>query len=158
MTMGGYMESISTEQKLELVKQIRSKYNENLSDLNHRERILYGRTSSYGQGDIGGYSSVDRSWYYDDYGEGEDVQSFSFGKVRFLIAVILVTGVITLDLSGKSLMGVPMNQVFAVIAQDYEDEIAAWVTDVTSEDTMENDVSDVNNTNETMTVQESKKE
>lgn len=129
----GHMESISTEQKLELVKQIRSKYNENLSDLSQRERILYGRTSSYGQGDVGGYS-VDRSWYYDDYREGEDVQSFSFGKVRFLIAVILVAGVVTLDLSGKSLMGIPMNRVFAVIAQDYEDEIAAWVTDVTNEE------------------------
>ncbi len=130
---GGTMENISTEQKLELVKQIRSKYSENIADMSHRERVLYGRTSYSGKTDSISSSVVDRSWYYDEPISEDAVEGFSLGRVRFLIAIILVVGVITLDSSGKSLMGVSMDKVFNAIAQDYEQEIAAWVSDVKKE-------------------------
>lgn len=128
------MDNISTEQKLELVKQIRSKYNENISDMSQRERVLYGRTSYSGKEDVKSFSMVDRSWYYDEPTGEDSMEHFSFGRVRFLIAIILLTGVITLDLSGKSLMGVSMDKVFAAISQDYEEEIAAWVNHTTKKE------------------------
>lgn len=127
------MDNISTEQKLELVKQIRSKYNENITDMSHRERVLYGRTSYSGKPDVISSSSVDRSWYYDEPADEDSMEHFGFGRVRLLIAIILLTGVISLDLSEKSLMGVSMDKVFTAISQDYQQEIAAWVSDVKKE-------------------------
>lgn len=125
------MDNISIEQKLELVKQIRSKYNKNISDMSQRERVLYGRTSYSSKEEVKGASMVDRSWYYEEPAEEATVEDFSFGRVRFFIAVILLIGVIILDLSGKTLMGVSMDKIFAVISQDYEEEIAAWVSQAT---------------------------
>ena len=39
------MSNVSTEQRLRLVQQVRSRYNENRYDMYNRERILYGRAS-----------------------------------------------------------------------------------------------------------------
>ena len=123
------MEHITTEQKLELVKQIRSKYNENISDIGQRERVLYGR-SSYCDKSTSAMTRGDRSRYYDETDFELSSEGVAFGRIRFLIAVILLLGAIVLDVSEKKILGIGMDEVFTAISQDYEEEIAVWVNEV----------------------------
>ena len=39
------MSNVTTEQKLQLVQQVRSRYHEDQYDMSNRERLLYGRSS-----------------------------------------------------------------------------------------------------------------
>lgn len=100
------------EQKLQLVQQIRSRYNENRYDMYNRERILYGRTSP-------------EAWELP--GTTEFPSRFSSLRMRFLLAVLLAAAVIAMDVNGIQVGGVTSEKILEVISMDYEEKIDEWV-------------------------------
>lgn len=111
------------EKKMQLVRQVRSRYHENLYDMSNRERILYGRTSVTPE--KLGYTSP----YEDVYGEMAPPvnRPFSSFKLRLWIAVFLALAVIYMDTNGMKVAGITTEKIFEVISADYEDMIETWV-------------------------------
>lgn len=110
------------EKKLQLVQQVRSRYNENQYDMSNRERILYGRASAAERPDY------NRSLYYDENvlpdSEGDSVSSF---KLRFFIALVLFGIVVFMDRSHVAIGGITSEKLYGMISADYEEKIEDWV-------------------------------
>ena len=95
------MSDFSTEQKLQLVQQIRSQHNRNQYDMQNRERILYSYPVKY------------------PVKEGvTDSKEMNTLKIRILVTIILVILVMVLDVLNINLMGVDMEKVFQVIDEN----------------------------------------
>ncbi len=109
------MSDTTVEKKLELVQQIRSQYNKNQFDLLNREQILYGRTMPR-----------ESSYTYENPAEETEPIRSTF-KLRLFAAGILFVLIVALDVTGKSLAGLKAQQIFTILAKDYEQEISAWV-------------------------------
>ena len=109
------MSDVSTEKRLRLLKQIRSRYNEDQLDMTNRERILYGRSSR----------PIER--YEDPLEDGElpDGQ-FSFFRLRLIVAAMLVGLVILMDMKDVSLAGITADKIFQAISADYEEKLEQW--------------------------------
>ena len=117
------MSETTMEQKLQLVRQVRSRYHENQYDLSNRERILYGKTSIVPS--RAGYMSPYDEGYGDPYlPEGQPVP---FSKLRLWLALFLVTAVILLDQNGTEVAGITAEKIFEVISADYEEVLETWV-------------------------------
>lgn len=121
------MSDITMEQRLQLVQQVRSRYHENQSDLSSRERILYGKTSA-DPGKTGYFSA-----YEDPYGnrfDGNDIPGdspFTFFRLRFILAMVLLAFVILMDKNSIDVAGVNSEKIFEMISADYESKIEEWV-------------------------------
>lgn len=109
------MSDVTMEQKLKLVKQIRSRYNEDQYDLSNRERILYGKTSRPVD------SLAERPQQEAD--ADKPVSSFRF---RIFLAVLLLAAVIVMDKNGTKIAGITAEEIFQAISADYEDAIDQW--------------------------------
>lgn len=108
------MRDVTTERKLQLIQQIRSRYKEDRYDMSNRERILYGRESV-------------RPWEgNEDDPEWEQPPQSSF-RLRVLLAVLLFAAVVAIDTNGTSLFGITAEKVYQIISVDYEDKIEEWV-------------------------------
>lgn len=108
------MSDVTTERKLQLIQQIRSRYKEDRYDMSNRERILYGRESV-------------RPWdENEDDPEWERPPQSSF-RLRVLLAVLLFAAVVAIDTNGTSLFGITAEKVYQIISEDYEDKIEEWV-------------------------------
>ncbi|MCM1056451.1 MAG: hypothetical protein NC517_02445 [Firmicutes bacterium] len=107
------MKDATTEQKLQLIQQIRSRYKEDRYDMGNREKILYGRESV-------------RPWEDGDDPEWEQSPQSSF-RLRVLLAVLLFAAVVALDTNSTSLLGLTAEKVYQIISADYEDKIEEWV-------------------------------
>lgn len=108
------MRDVTTERRLQLIQQIRSRYKEDRYDMSNRERILYGRESV-------------RPWEEDgDDPEWEQTPQSSF-RLRILLAVLLFAAVVAIDTNGTSLWGITAEKVYQIISEDYEDKIEEWV-------------------------------
>lgn len=129
-------DNTTIEKKLQLVKQIRSQYNQNQYDLSNREQILYGRASyktpSASQSDSfhdiahhGEASTINSS-------EDTSVASESL-KLRSALAAMLFVFAVLFDLLGVAPGGIKMKQVFEVIAADYQENMTAFVDAMTEE-------------------------
>lgn len=112
------MNDVSTENKLRLLKQIRSRYNEDQFDLSNRERILYGRSSR----------TAERYEPVSEDGEGTEGQP-SFFRLRFALAAILVCLVIFMDKKDISLAGITADKIFQAISADFEEHLEQWTAD-----------------------------
>ncbi|MCM1100472.1 MAG: hypothetical protein NC079_01805 [Clostridium sp.] len=111
----------SVDQKLELMRQIRSRYQRDRYDMFHRERLLYGRTSPY-PADEG------------EYPESEETgEKFSTLPLRALLALGLFLLIVICDLSGRSFLGIQAAQCFSAISENYDDAISAWVESVSAD-------------------------
>ena len=97
---------VSTEQKLELVQQIRAQYHKDKFDMNNRERILYGRGIGY----QGNYSA------HDTY----EATSGSTFTLRLFVAALLFLLIIALDKSGNTLAGMETEEIFTVLSENVE--------------------------------------
>ncbi|MDE6014572.1 MAG: hypothetical protein K2H41_02560 [Acetatifactor sp.] len=115
------MSNFTVNKKMELMRQIRSRYQKDRSDLFRREQLLYGRTSVYPWEEIGMNDLED---------EGEPIQTF---PLRALLAIVLVLLIIICDMSGKSFLGIRADQCFSAISEDYESSIAAWAETVSDQ-------------------------
>lgn len=117
------MSDTTIEQKLQLVRQVRSRYQEDQCDLSNRERLLYGHSSVPSR-------DGDMEVSYGRYGEYEDAEAagrpVSFLKIRLWIALLLAAAVIVMDRNGMSVAGVTSEKIFEAIAADYEQVLEAW--------------------------------
>ena len=111
------MSNISVEKKLELLQQIRSRNQRDRYDMFHRENLVYGRTRTVLPEDMDELEEFEGEY-------GERFQSF---PLRVLLALGLFLMIIVCDMSGRSFLGIQVNQCFNAIAADYESSISAWV-------------------------------
>ena len=127
------MSDITMEKKLQLIQQVRSRYHENQYDLSNRERILYGRTGFSQERRERGELYSDA--YEDAYGEPlmPSGAPFSFFRLRFLAALLLLALVILMDKSNISVAGITTEKIFEMISADYEDKITEWVETMSGE-------------------------
>ena len=111
------MGDISTQQKLQLARQVRERYQQDRQDLGQREQLLYGRTLSYFEedptyGEIPGYNG--------QYGGMEGGGSGKNGTLglRILLAAILVCLLALVDRRGDTLFGLTSSQILDYISWD----------------------------------------
>jgi len=125
------MNNISVEQRLELVKQVRSKYYENQSDMMNREQILYGKSFPKNQDDIRNTRDMEDFYQLKTDNESKEDGIFKDGtlKLRYALAAVALLTIILFDKSEKTLGGISMNEVFTAIQKDYEEVIDAWISD-----------------------------
>ena len=109
------MSDVTMEQRLQLVKQIRSRYNEDRFDLSNRERILYGRSSR--PADSFSEMQEDAAWD----------TPVSFFRVRLVTAIILLVTVIAIDLNGTKIAGITSEDIFRAISADYGNMLDSWM-------------------------------
>lgn len=114
------MGNFTVDKKVELMRQIRSRYQKDRNDLFRREQLLYGRTSVY---------PLEEN-EMTDLDEGEPVQTF---PLRSLLAVALFLLIIICDMSGRSFFGIRAEQCFSAISADYESSITTWVETVSDQ-------------------------
>ncbi len=115
------MSEVSTENRLRLLKQIRSRYEEDQNDLSSRERILYGHSS---RPDTVRYS-------YDGNSREAELseEQPSFFRLRLAVALLLAAAVIFMDRKQVSLAGITSDQVYGAISADYEEKLEEWASD-----------------------------
>lgn len=125
------MRDVTTEQRLRLVQQVRSRYQENQYDLSNRERILYGK-------------SFVREAPENLPQENPDIdpKPISSFKLRLIIAVLLGAAVIFMDRNDIKIAGITSEQVYQAISADFEENIekmAAAMSQDTATDTVTED-------------------
>lgn len=114
----------SVDQKLELMRQIRSRYQRDRYDMFHRERLLYGKTSPY---------PVEEGEYPETEEPGAN---FSTLPLRALLALGLFLLIVICDMSGRSFLGIQAAQCFSAISENYDTAITAWVESVSADGKM----------------------
>lgn len=112
------MNRTTTEQKLQLIQQIRSRYRENRHDMYNREQILYGR-SSY---------PPDDSVFPEDGGEiTEPEVPFSGFRLRLFLAALLFVALVVMDVNKLQIAGITSDRIMEVISVDYESRLEQWM-------------------------------
>lgn len=112
------MRDITTEQKLRLLQQVRSRYSKNQNDMSSREMILYGKTSvpiAEGDGDT--------------LPDGAEASSF---KLRMLLSLLLFAAVVFMDVKDIKIGGLTTEKIYGMIAADYEETLVEWVETLSS--------------------------
>lgn len=110
------MGDISTQQKLELTRQVRERYYQDRQDLGQREQLLYGRPLSYFEEEpVSGYGENT------DYGNGYGGNGGKAGTLglRILLAAVLVCLLALADRRGDTLFGLTGRQIGEYIRLDY---------------------------------------
>lgn len=110
------MSDVTMEQKLRLVQQIRSRYNEDQYDMSNRERILYGKSVRREYCRVGA-----------DTETPETPPALSSFKVRLVLAALLAVLLIAMDKNDSKIAGITSNEIFRAISADFEDDMAEWV-------------------------------
>lgn len=109
---------VNTETRLQLLKQIRSRYNKDQRDLTDRELILYGRSTRPVSENL-------------EHQKTElDAGQISFFRIRLLLAVLVFAAVIFMDMNDIELAGVTAEKIFQAISADYEEVIETWAAEV----------------------------
>lgn len=106
---------VNTEKRLQLLKQIRYRYNEDQRDLTNRELILYGRSGRRSRSDNLEQQEIQ-----------PDTEHVSFFRIRLILAVLLVMAVIFMDMDGMEMAGITAEKIFQAISADYEEVIETW--------------------------------
>lgn len=116
------MRDVTTEQRLRLIQQVRSRYHENQYDLSNRERILYGKSFS---GEIPENMRQ----------ENPDTapRPFSSFKLRLMIAILLSAAVISMDRNQIKIAGITSEQIYQAISADFEENIEKMVAALSQE-------------------------
>lgn len=109
------MSDTTMEQKLQLVQQVRSRYNENQYDMYNRERILCGE-SLHRSNRLG-----------DDIEKTEMIGRVSFFKVRFLFALLFFLTIVVMDTNNIKVAGITVERIYQVISADYEEKLEVWM-------------------------------
>lgn len=109
---------VNTETRLQLLKQIRSRYNKDQRDLTDRELILYGR------------STRPVSENLENQETNLDAGQISFFRIRLVLAVLVFAAVIFMDMNGIELAGITAEKIFQAISADYEEVIETWAAEI----------------------------
>lgn len=107
---------INTEKRLQLLKQVRSRYNEDQRDLTERELILYGRSSR----------RVSEGLAQEVPSDAENV---SFFRIRLVLAILVFAAVIFMDMNGIEMAGITAENIFQALSADYEEMIETWASE-----------------------------
>ena len=119
------LKETTVDQKLELIRQVRSQYRQNQNDLMHRESILYDRPLRSIANTEESFSSDDT--YYEPYQiQKKGSQTSGTLKIRYVLAFSLTALVILFHQNQIKPAGINMEQVFLTLEQDYEDIIMSW--------------------------------
>ena len=113
------MGDISTQQKLQLARQVRERYQQDRQDLGQREQLLYGRTLSYFEDDPPtAYGEI--SGYGGQYGgmDGSGAGKNGTLGLRIMLAAILVCLLAMADRRGDTLFGLTGGQILDYIRWD----------------------------------------
>ncbi len=110
------MSDFSTQQRLQLKRQVRERYWQDRQDLGQREQLLYGRPLSY----FGEEPSPD----YDDGADWSGMGDNPGGSggtlgLRILLAAILVCLLALADHRGDTLFGMNSSQIMEYLRYDY---------------------------------------
>lgn len=127
------MGKFTVDKKLELISQIRSRYQQDRYDMFRRERLLYGKVTPI--------PTENEETAVDEY---DEEISFSTLPLRTLVAVGLFLLVIICDMSEKSFMGIHPSQCFSAISTDYESSITKWVDAASRQNVTDKDITDEN--------------
>ena len=103
----------NTEKRLQLLKQIRSRYSEDQRDLTKRELILYGRSSRPVSEDL-------------EQEVPSDAEHASFFRIRLVLAILVFAAVIFMDMNGIEMAGITAEKIFQAISADYEEVLDSW--------------------------------
>ncbi len=107
------MGNISVEQKLNMLHQLRARYDNDRTDLMRREQILYGQTSPV-------HSSEFYNSQYQEEGACSNTSSVrGTFRIRFLAAIVLVLLLILTDRKDKDFFGVSTSEIYTLIEEDY---------------------------------------
>ncbi len=112
------MRDITTQQKLQLARQVRERYQQDRQDLGQREQLLYGRSLSYFDEEPDGSfgPAADYGEEYGDLGRGGD-RNGTLG-LRILLAAVLVCVLALAGRRGDSLFGLTCGQISEYIRYD----------------------------------------
>ncbi|MBQ8233046.1 MAG: hypothetical protein IJZ34_14150 [Lachnospiraceae bacterium] len=132
------MGNISTEQKLQLIRQVRSQHSRDQSDLMARERLLYGRTGDYLHE---GYRERPKAFITaagDSYeGLYDDMPANPPGRnmfaLRLLAALVLLVLFILTDKNNSPFLGISTSEVFSMIENDYYEQLEEWIHETQNE-------------------------
>ena len=104
------MSNVTTEQRLRLIQQVRSRYHENQYDLSNRERILYGKSFT---GETPGKTDQEVS-------DADARPPFSSFKLRLVVAILLGAAVISMDRNQTKIADFEENieKMVAAMSQD----------------------------------------
>lgn len=106
--IGERMSEVNSEQKIQLVQQIRTQYEKNQCDIKNRKQLMFGNGYDMTMQNAGMIPQ-----------ENSSAKSESL-KCRCAIAALLFIFTIIFDLIGAHPFGVSMEQVFTAIATDYQ--------------------------------------
>ena len=128
------MSDLALEDKPQLVRQVRSRYQRNQYDLGRREQILYGRTSDYP------YDVQDVDYFDDDMQDQPDTEKNNFFfRIRLIVTILLVTGFLNCAYHDKTIFGVAPEAVYEALAYDVSAQITETVENLASVNAQSND-------------------
>ncbi len=119
------MSDVSTEQKLRLIQQVRSRYDRNQFDLSNRERIIYGKS----------YTKSSPIYGEKDSTEPDTAPPYSTFKLRLALAFLLGLAIISMDKRDIKIAGITSDQIFQAISADFEENIEEMVSAMSNETT-----------------------
>lgn len=121
---------MTTEQKLRLIQQVRSRYNQNQLDLSNRERIIYGKS----------FSNVP---YSEKETNASDVKPLpSTFRIRLILALLLGATVISMDRNDIKIAGITSDQIYQAISADFEENIEKIAAAMYKESMADNTITD----------------
>ena len=124
------MSDVTTEQKLRLIQQVRSRYNQNQLDLSNRERIIYGK-------------SLSKLPYDERETNVSDVKPLpSTFRIRLILALLLGATVISMDRNDIKIAGITSDQIYQAISADFEENIEKMVAAMYKESMADNTITD----------------
>lgn len=101
------MAEISREQKLELVRQIKTQYHQNQYDLYNREHLLYATTSDIPQQNTKNNTSDSL-------------------KFRSVVTILIFIIIVLFDSFGIGPEGMEIKQLFEFLQTDYMESFSGW--------------------------------
>lgn len=103
------------ENRLRLVQQVKNQYHQNQYDMANREQILYG--------------------YHEDKKIPEEARASAGSfRLRLFLAGMLFIAVIFCDRLGICPAGMEMNEIFAMLETDYQENLIAFVETISQQD------------------------
>lgn len=118
------------EKKLELMQQVRSRYDRDQNDMIRREMLLYGKTGNTRTMGTDPYGDQIENPFMSQMQQtspAQEEQPFSTFTLRILLSAGLFLLLIICDISGKNFFGLPPAECFQAISKDYESSITQWV-------------------------------
>lgn len=125
------MSDITVDQKMQLIRQVRSQYNKDQYDLMHREQLLYGRTTP---GRMTIQKTPETGMLTEDFPTvGTELPGqFSTLKLRLLAAVVLFLAVLAMDINGTRVFGISTSSIFESISKDVTTESLNMIDEFTN--------------------------